>query len=184
MESGNFATVLLGGGCFWCTEAIFDRVKGIKSVVSGYSGGSRKNPTYEEVCSGKTGHAEVIKIDYDPNEISFTDILEIFFQTHDPTSLNRQGADVGEQYRSVIFYSSVEQKEISEKFIKEIEERKIFEKPIVTSVEGMSEFYPSENYHRDYYENNRESPYCRFVIELKLKKLAKDFRSKLKGNIQ
>lgn len=176
----KFESIILGGGCFWCTEAIFQRVKGITSVVSGYSGGNVANPTYELVCTGKTGHAEVVKITYDPKVITLEEILEIFFSTHDPTTLNQQGADIGTQYRSVIFYYNENQKRIAEDIIKKLESEKIWDKPIVTELMEFKNFYKAEDYHQNYYNNNTHQPYCSFVISPKLNKLKKFFKEKLK----
>lgn len=173
-------TTTLGSGCFWCTEAIFLRVKGVLKVESGYSGGSVPNPTYEAVCTGKTGHAEVCQITFDPSIISFTDLLEVFFKTHDPTTLNRQGADVGTQYRSVIFYHSEQQKSISEKIISKLNEEKIWDNKIVTEISPIRKFYKAEDYHQDYYSRNEYQPYCSFVITPKIEKFEKVFSDKLK----
>jgi len=159
----------LGGGCFWCTEAVFQRLKGVKSVVPGYAGGGKSNPTYEEVCSGKTGHAQVIQITFDPEEISYEELLDVFWQTHDPTSLDRQGADVGSQYRSAIFYHNENQHKAAEKSKKEL--MKKLSKPVVTEIVPFTKFYEAENYHHDYYNKNPVAPYCLFVIKPKLKKL-------------
>ncbi|MFP4024363.1 MAG: peptide-methionine (S)-S-oxide reductase MsrA [Thiohalospira sp.] len=169
-----------GSGCFWCTEAIFEKIKGVESVVSGYSGGRVKNPTYKEVCTGNTGHAEVVQIKYNPEIISFKDLLEIFWQTHDPTTLNRQGADVGTQYRSVIFYHTGEQKKTAEIYKKKLDEANIYKNPIVTEITKFESFYKAEDYHQDYYENNKSQPYCSFVITPKLEKFKKIFQDKLK----
>jgi peptide-methionine (S)-S-oxide reductase len=163
----EFAT--FGGGCFWCVEAVFEKLDGIKSVVSGYAGGRKENPTYKEVCSGNTGHAEVVQIEFDPLKISYEKLLEIFWQAHDPTTLNRQGADAGTQYRSVIFYHSEEQKKQAEKS-KEAA-RWNFTAPIVTEVVPLTKFYPAEDYHQDYFRNNPNAPYCAVVIRPKLEKL-------------
>ena len=165
--------IILGGGCFWCTEAIFSSLKGIHEAIPGYSGGTTVNPSYNEVCTGKTGHAEVVKITYDPETIITERILEIFFRTHDPTSLNRQGADVGTQYRSIIIYTNENQKRSALGIISEMEKEKVYEKPIVTSVENFRNFYPAEEYHRRYFEKNPEHGYCRFVIAPKMEKLRK-----------
>ena len=165
--------IILGGGCFWCTEAIFNSLKGIQEAIPGYSGGTTVNPSYNEVCTGKTGHAEVVKITYDPETITTEQILEIFFRTHDPTSLNRQGADVGTQYRSIIIYTNENQKRSALGIISEMEKEKVYEKPIVTSVENFRNFYPAEEYHRRYFEKNPEHGYCRFVIAPKMEKLRK-----------
>jgi peptide-methionine (S)-S-oxide reductase len=170
----------LGGGCFWCTEAVFLEIEGVVKVVSGYSGGHVKNPTYQQVTTGKTGHAEVIQVTFDPNVISYREILEIFFTMHDPTSLNSQGADVGTQYRSVIFYHSDEQKKIAEEFIKEMNETNIFNLPIVTKLEPFEEFYEAEDYHKNYYQRNKNQGYSRVVIAPKLEKVEKKYKEKLK----
>jgi peptide-methionine (S)-S-oxide reductase len=168
-----------GGGCFWCTEAVFLDVKGVKSVVSGYAGGQVKNPTYREVCSGLTGHAEVIQLSFDPSIVSFTELLEIFWNTHDPTTLNKQGADVGTQYRSVIFYHSPEQKEQAEQYKKQLEAAKLFKSPIVTEISPIPVFYKAENYHQNYFALNPEQGYCQYVIRPKVEKFKKQFGSKL-----
>jgi len=173
-------TATLGGGCFWCTEAVYKELKGVADVKPGYSGGHVKNPSYREVCTGNTGHAEVVQITFDPGVVSFSDILEVFFKTHDPTTLNRQGNDIGTQYRSVIFYHSEKQKEIAEKVIQLFEKEKIYDKPIVTQVEPFKAFYEAEDYHHDYYERNKNQPYCQFVITPKIEKFEKIFRDKLK----
>ena len=173
-------TATLGGGCFWCTEAIFRSLKGVESVESGYSGGHTKNPTYQEVCTGETGHAEVIQIKFNPKIITFSEILEVFFETHDPTSLNRQGADVGTQYRSVIFYHSQQQKEIAEKCIAELNKENVYGKKLVTDVSPFDHFYKAEAYHQNYFANNRAQGYCQFVIVPKMEKFRKIFKSKLK----
>lgn len=168
------------GGCFWCTEAIFQEVKGVEKVVSGYTGGFIKNPAYREVCNGTTGHAEAIQITFNPDLVSYEDLLEIFFGTHDPTTLNRQGADVGTQYRSEVFYHSEAQKEKAENYIQWIEKEKLYNKPIVTKVSPASEFYVAEEYHQDYYSQNSQQGYCQMVIAPKLEKLRKYYKSKLK----
>jgi len=159
----------LGAGCFWCVEAVFERIPGVQSVVAGYAGGSKPNPTYEEVCSGNTGHAEVAQITFDPSIVSFQKILEVYWKAHDPTTMNRQGADVGTQYRSVVFYDGEKQKLAAERSKKEAQ--RYFEDPIVTEVQPLKEFYKAENYHQDYYKDNPNAPYCTFVIRPKLKKL-------------
>ena len=169
-----------GNGCFWCTEAIFKSLKGVKEVVSGYSGGQVTNPSYKQVCSGETGHAEVVQITFNPEIISFSELLEVFWMTHDPTTLNRQGADVGTQYRSVVFYHHEEQKKLAEYYLSELTREKVFDKPIVTEISPLINFYPAENYHQDYYENNPFQGYCQFVIAPKLEKFRKVFQSKLK----
>jgi peptide-methionine (S)-S-oxide reductase len=178
IEKANF-----GGGCFWCTEAVFTAVKGVQSVTSGYMGGSIENPTYEQVCSGKTGHAEIIQIVFNPNETSFEELLLIFLKTHDPTTLNRQGADVGTQYRSVVFYESENQKNVTLEMIKQLNEQEIFSSPIVTEVSTIDVFYPAEKYHQNYYINNRYQGYCMAVIEPKLAKFATNFRDKIKPEL-
>ena len=180
MDNSKLETAIFAGGCFWCTEAFFTELKGVDKVVSGYIGGITKNPTYREVCSGTTGHAEAIKITYNPDEIAYEDLLEIFFATHDPTTLNRQGADVGTQYRSEIFYTTPEQKTAAENFVKLLEDQKIFDKKIVTKVTEAPTFYPAEDYHQDYFALNPDQPYCRAVIEPKMAKLKKNYKSKLK----
>jgi peptide-methionine (S)-S-oxide reductase len=182
MNDPKSAVAVFGGGCFWCTEAVFDELRGVKSVVSGYAGGSTKNPSYEEVCGGRTGHAEVIKIEFDPDEIAFKDLLTVFFATHDPTTLNRQGNDVGTQYRSAIFYANEEQKREAEAFIKELNDSKSFGKPVVTTLEPLGEFYEAEDYHQKYYANNPYQPYCQYMIPPKLNKLHKQFGALLKSH--
>ena len=176
----NYEKATLGGGCFWCTEAVFLEIDGVIEVVSGYSGGHVKDPTYQQVTTGRTGHAEVIQVTFDPEVISYREILEIFFTMHDPTQLNRQGADVGTQYRSVIFYHSQEQKETAEAFIKEMKETNIFNLPIVTQLEPFEAFYEAEDYHKDYYNRNKNQGYSRIVIAPKLDKVQKRFKEKLK----
>ena len=176
----NNEIATFAGGCFWCTEALFLEVKGVKKVVSGYIGGTIKNPTYKEVCTGTTGHAEAIQITFDPTLVAYEDLLEIFFGTHDPTTLNRQGADVGTQYRSEIFYYTTAQKEAAEHYIQLIEKEKLYSKPIVTKVSPASEFYAAEDYHQNYYNENSSQGYCQMVIAPKLEKLRKYYSSKLK----
>lgn len=173
-------TATLGGGCFWCTEAVFDSVKGVEEVTSGYSGGHKENPTYQEVCSETTGHAEAVQVMFDPDEISFKEILGIFFATHDPTTLNRQGNDVGESYRSAVFYHSAQQKEIADDVIKEITEQAIFDAEIVTEVTEFTNFFPAEDYHQNYFENNPNQPYCAAVVSPKVSKFRKTFADRLK----
>jgi peptide-methionine (S)-S-oxide reductase len=175
---------VFGGGCFWCTEAVFDELRGVRSVVSGYAGGSVQNPTYEQVCGGRTGHAEVIRIEYDPTQITFKDLLTVFFATHDPTTLNRQGNDVGTQYRSTVLYANEAQKRQAEAFIKELNDSKAFSNPVVTTVEPLDEFYIAEGYHQKYYANNPYQPYCQYMIPPKLNKLHKQFRELLKSHGQ
>ena len=172
---------VFGGGCFWCTEAVFDELEGVVSVLPGYAGGRLKNPTYEKVCSGETGHAEVIRIEFNPRQIAFNDLLTVFFTTHDPTTLNRQGADVGTQYRSVVFYVDEEQRRQAESFIKELNDATSFGRPVVTTVEPLKEFYPAEDYHRKYYANNAYQPYCQITIPPKLNKLHRQFSELLKS---
>lgn len=174
-------TATFGAGCFWCVEAIFQRVKGVISVESGYMGGTVKNPTYREVCTGRTGHAEVCQLTYDPSVISFDELLEIFWQTHDPTTLNRQGADVGTQYRSVIFYHSEFQKQRAEYFKDKLNQEKAFNAPVVTEISPASAFYKAEDYHQNYYNLNPNQGYCTFVIAPKLEKFKKVFSNKLKN---
>jgi len=180
VSKSNTDMATFGAGCFWCTEAVFQELKGIESVVSGYAGGNIPNPTYEQVCTGKTGHAEVCQILFDPAIISFTELLEVFWKTHDPTTLNRQGADTGTQYRSVIFYHNDEQKELAEKYKSKLGEAGIFDKPIVTEISKFTKFYPAEKYHQEYYNSNSNQPYCSFVITPKLEKFKKVFADKLK----
>ncbi|HEY0673579.1 MAG TPA: peptide-methionine (S)-S-oxide reductase MsrA [Longimicrobiales bacterium] len=173
------ATATLAGGCFWCLEAAFLRVRGIQRVESGYSGGHVDNPGYRAVCTGQTGHAEVVQIDFDPAQISYRELLEMFFAIHDPTTLNRQGADVGTQYRSAIFYHDEAQKQEAERVIAELSEEKIWGAPIVTEVVPLEKFYPAEDYHREYYDRNPEQGYCQVVISPKLSKLRQKFADKL-----
>lgn len=173
-------TATFGNGCFWCTEAVFQQIEGVEKVVSGYIGGTVKNPTYREVCTGLTGHAEAIQITYDPKKVGFEELLEIFWQTHDPTTLNRQGADVGTQYRSAIFFHSDEQRKLSETYKQKLNEAGAFDKPIVTEITAASVFYPAEDYHQNYYNLNGKAPYCAYVITPKLEKLKKVFAEKLK----
>lgn len=169
-----------GMGCFWCSEALFERLNGVVSVRSGYEGGHVANPTYEDVCSGTTGHAEVIEVSYDPTKINYDELLEVFWKSHDPTTLNRQGEDVGTQYRSVIFYHSEEQKTLAEKYKAELNNTNAFGKKVVTIIEAAKPFYTAENYHQNYFNNNKNQPYCRLVILPKLEKLEKVFKEKLK----
>ncbi len=177
-QSKEIAT--LGGGCFWCLEAAYDEVEGVEKVVSGYAGGDVPNPTYQQICSGATGHAEVVQVIFDPETISYRELLEIFFTIHDPTTLNRQGADVGTQYRSVIFTHTEKQREGAEAMIEELGASERWSSPIVTQVEPLDTFYPAEDYHQDYYAHHRGQPYCRAVIAPKLQKLHKTFKPKLK----
>jgi peptide-methionine (S)-S-oxide reductase len=178
IDTATFAT-----GCFWCTEAIFRELKGVLSVTSGYSGGTKPNPTYKEVCSGETGYAECVQVVYEPDKISYDELLEVFFEVHDPTSLNRQGADVGTQYRSAIFYHTPEQKEKAEYYKNELDKSSAYNKPIVTEISPFTKFYPAEDYHQEYYANNKNTnPYCSIVIRPKLEKFEKVFAQKLKTN--
>jgi peptide-methionine (S)-S-oxide reductase len=179
-KTNKMELATFGGGCFWCTEAVFKELKGVESVTSGYSGGHVINPAYREVTSGTTGHAEVIEIEFDPAVISFQELLEVFWATHDPTTLNRQGADVGPQYRSVIFYHNEKQQEIAEEIKQKLNDEKVFDKPVVTEISPWENFYRAENYHQDYYENNPAQGYCQFVIVPKLDKFRKIFKDKLK----
>ncbi len=168
-------------GCFWCTEALFARVEGVKSIIPGYSGGKIENPSYEQVCTGTTGHAEAAQIEFDPDIVSFEKLLDIFWHTHDPTTLNRQGNDIGTQYRSAIFYHDEEQKQIAEKSKKDLEESHVFSDPIVTEIVPLIKYYPAENYHAKYYEQNQNAPYCKFVIEPKIEKMLNQYRNELKS---
>lgn len=175
-------TVVLGGGCFWCTEAVFKMLKGIISVCPGYAGGTLENPTYEQVSVGNTGHVEVVQVTYDASFVSLETILTVFFGSHDPTTLNRQGNDIGEQYRSVIFYTTNEQRDVCEKFIHELNDSHELGKPIVTTVEPLLKFWKAETYHQDYYAQNKTAPYCQVVINPKLEKVQKKFASMLSTN--
>ena len=179
----NIKEITFGNGCFWCTEAIFETLKGVKKVTSGYMGGHTKNPTYKEVCSGSTGHAEVIHLEYDADELSFDELLLVFFKTHNPTTLNRQGNDVGTQYRSAIFYYTDEQKQRAEAMIKRLTDENVFDRPIVTEVTPATEFYNAEDYHQNYFNNNPGNPYCSAVIQPKLYKFAKEFTEKIKPEL-
>ena len=178
---GREETITLGGGCFWCTEAVLARLKGVSSAFLGYSGGRVPNPTYEQMSTGATGHAEVVQVTYDPAVITTRQMLEVFFSTHDPTTPNQQGADIGTQYRSVIFYHTEEQRRAAEAYIRELTEKKAYDAPIVTRLEPFGAFYPAEEYHERYYERNRNAPYSRVVIAPKVEKLQKKFGDKLKG---
>ena len=180
MNTNNLDTITLGAGCFWCVEAIFTELNGVNSVISGYMGGKVKNPTYKEVCSGLTGHAEVAQITYDPSVVSFDEILQVFWQTHDPTTLNRQGNDVGTQYRSAVFYHNDEQKTKSEKYKKELNESGAWDNDIVTEISPASVFYPAEDYHQNYFALHGEESYCKFVVGPKVEKFKKVFKEKLK----
>jgi peptide-methionine (S)-S-oxide reductase len=172
--------ITFGAGCFWCVEAVYSDLNGVESVVSGYAGGTVKNPSYKEVCTGNTGHAEVCQITYNPSVISYKELLEVFWQVHDPTTLNRQGGDVGTQYRSAIFYHTDEQKQVAEEFLKTLNEEKVFPDPIVTEITAINNFYPAEDYHQDYFELNGDNPYCQAVVRPKLEKFRKVFKDKLK----
>lgn len=172
-------TAVLANGCFWCTEAVFLMLKGVKSVTPGYTGGKTENPGYEQVAGGNTGHAEAIKIEYDPAVISYDDLLAVFFNTHDPTTLNRQGNDVGTEYRSAIFYADEDQRIKAEALIRELNDSKAYDKPVVTEISPLVKFYPAEEYHRNYYKNNADQPYCQLVIAPKLEKMQKRFKSLL-----
>jgi peptide-methionine (S)-S-oxide reductase len=178
-EAGSKIAVF-AGGCFWCTAAIFSQMKGVQKVVSGYSGGKVKNPTYKEVCTGLTGHAECTQITYDPEQVTFSELLEVFWMTHDPTTLNRQGADTGTQYRSAIFYMDEEQKQEAVDYKAKLEKEKIWSNPVVTEITKFDKFYPAEDYHQDYYQNNPNQGYCNIVITPKIEKFKKIFANKLK----
>ncbi|KAF2333083.1 peptide-methionine (S)-S-oxide reductase MsrA [Flavobacterium daemonense] len=179
-KASNLETITLGGGCYWCVEAVYENLDGVKSVVSGFSGGNVPNPTYEEVCTGETGHAEVVQITYDKNITDINEIFKVFFTVHDPTTLNRQGADVGTQYRSVIFYKNDEQRKAAQSIIAELNKAKVYSNPIVTKVEPFKAFYKAEDYHQNYYANNKNQPYCKMVIQPKIEKFEKVFKDKLK----
>lgn len=181
MGMTNEQTAVFGGGCFWCIEAVFNRLTGVKSAVSGYMGGHVDKPTYRQVCNGDTGHVEVVQVTFDPSEISYRDLLEVFFTVHDPTTVNRQGNDEGEQYRSVIFYTSDEQEREAEEAIAALNAAKAFPEPIVTSVEPAATFCPAEDYHQLYYDNNATQPYCQVVIAPKLRKFEKKFGEKMRA---
>lgn len=181
-EDKTEATAILGGGCFWCTEAVFQRIKGVTKVESGYSGGAIKNPTYKEICTGKTGHAEVIKITYNPEILPYADLLRIFFSTHDPTTLNRQGYDSGTQYRSVIFFRDENEQKVAEEVKEEM--KTYFDDPIVTEVSHLAAYYPAEDYHQNYYNQNGQQPYCRAVIDPKVQKLRSLFKDRLKAETE
>ncbi len=179
--TGKTETATLAAGCFWCVETVFSRLKGVDKVVSGYTGGAAPNPSYHEVCSGTTGHAEAVRVEFDPDEISFEALLEVFWRTHDPTTLNRQGADVGTQYRSAIFYHDKQQRRIAESSKRAAEEAKLWPAPFVTEIVPAGPFFEAEPYHQNYYEMNPHQTYCRLVIEPKIRKLHKDFAGKLKS---
>jgi methionine-S-sulfoxide reductase len=176
MNDGTLETATFGSGCFWCTEAVFQQLRGVKSVTSGYSGGTLADPTYEQVCTGRTGHAEVVQVAYDPAEISFADLLKVFWQTHDPTTLNRQGNDVGTQYRSAVFYHNDQQRQTAEQYKRQLNASGAFGSPIVTEITPFVSFYPAENYHQNYFRSNPAQSYCAFVIRPKVEK----FRNELK----
>lgn len=176
----DLQTATLAGGCFWCLEAVFDEIRGVHGVESGYSGGNMPNPSYREVCNGDTGHAEVVQVHFDPGIVSYRDLLNVFFAIHDPTSLNRQGADVGTQYRSAIFYHDEEQKKVAEELIRELNAQKIWDKPIVTQVEKLDKFYMAEDYHQEYFARNPYQPYCMAVVAPKVSKFRKHFLEMLK----
>ncbi|MEM1406892.1 MAG: peptide-methionine (S)-S-oxide reductase MsrA [Bacteroidota bacterium] len=174
-------TATLGAGCFWCIEAVFQRIEGVIEVVSGYTGGKVKDPTYREICGGRTGHAEVAQITFDPSIVSFEEILEVFWVSHDPTTLNRQGADVGTQYRSAVFYHDQEQKEMAERSRKTLDESKVYNDPVVTEITELGPFYKAEDYHQNYFNNNVEQPYCQFVVKPKVDKVKRVFADKIKS---
>ncbi|HOJ00969.1 MAG TPA: peptide-methionine (S)-S-oxide reductase MsrA [Anaerolineaceae bacterium] len=178
-KTNDLQVAVFGNGCFWCTEAIFSQLKGVVSVTSGYAGGHTLNPTYQQVCSDTTGHAEVVRITFDPLLITYADLLEVFWQTHDPTTPNRQGNDIGSQYRSIILYGDEGQKQIAQQMLNDLEERKVFPAPVVTEIVPLKEFYPAEDYHQEYYFLNKAQPYCQFVISPKLEKFKKKFSEKL-----
>lgn len=172
-------TITLGGGCFWCIEAVYQQLEGVTSVMPGYAGGTTKNPTYEQVCTGNTGHAEVIQVKFDPSMISFEEILDVFWKVHDPTTLNRQGPDVGTQYRSIILYQNQKQKDIAEKSRQELDKSGFYPDPVVTEIVPLTEFYKAEAYHVNYYRNNPNQPYCTYMIKPKLEKFEKIFKDKV-----
>lgn len=180
VDSNQYEVITLGAGCFWCVEAVFERLNGVQKVVSGYSGGKIPNPTYKEVCSGLTGHAEVVQVTYNPSEIEIETLLEVFFKTHNPTTPNRQGADVGTQYRSSIFFHTDEQKEVALKVISKLNAARIWPEPIVTEIVAFTKFFKAEDYHQDYFANNRTQPYCQAVINPKISKLEDVFKDLLK----
>jgi peptide methionine sulfoxide reductase msrA/msrB len=179
-SKGNLETIVLGGGCYWCVEAVYDNLQGVKSVYSGFAGGTVENPSYEEVCTGKTGAAEVVEITYDKSITNLDEIFKVFFTVHDPTTLNRQGADVGTQYRSAIFYKNEDQKKTAQSIIDELNASKVYSSKIVTTLEPFKKFYKAEEYHQNYYENNKDKPYCQFVIQPKIEKFEKVFKDRLK----
>lgn len=177
----NLETITLGGGCYWCVEAVYEKLVGVKSVVSGFAGGKTSNPSYEEVCTGNTGHAEVVQITYDKNATTLDEIFQVFFTVHNPTTLNRQGDDIGTQYRSVIFFKNAEQKSAALTIIATLNKAKVYDSPIVTAVEPLTQFYKAEAYHQNYYENNKNQRYCKLVIQPKIEKFEKIFKSRLKN---
>jgi peptide-methionine (S)-S-oxide reductase len=179
-HNGSYELATFGAGCFWCVEAVFQSLKGVEKVVSGYSGGHVKNPTYKQVCAGTTGHAEVCQIHYDPQVITFDELLEVFWSTHDPTTPNRQGNDIGPQYRSVVFYHNENQKELTEKYKETLNASGAFQNPIVTEITAFKDFYIAEDYHQEYYDLNPNQPYCTYIIQPKMEKLRKIFKEKLK----
>ena len=178
--NGNLQQITLGGGCFWCLEAVYEQLKGVTAVVSGYAGGSVANPSYKLVCSGTTGHAEVVQLTFDPDVISLREILEVFFTIHDPTTLNRQGADVGTQYRSAIFYQDDSQRQVAEQVMAEVEAGNIWDRPVVTELTALEKFYPAEDYHQEYYRNNPNQGYCRVVVAPKVAKFRQKYFNRLK----
>lgn len=180
MDNSSLDTITLGAGCFWCVEAVFQQLKGVEKVTSGYSGGTVKNPSYKEVCMGTTGHAEVAQIVYDPKVVSLPEILEVFWKTHDPTTLNRQGHDVGTQYRSAIFYRNEEQRKIAEEYKKKVDESGAYDAPLVTEIKPLINFYPAEDYHQNYFNQNGDQPYCQYVIQPKVDKFKAVFKDKVK----
>ena len=182
--SDSVSQATLGGGCFWCLEAVFEQLNGVKSVESGYAGGDAPNPSYEQVCTGRTGHAEVVQVTFDPDEIAFRDLLDVFFTLHDPTTKNRQGGDVGTQYRSIVLYHDEDQRQTAEDVIRDFEKAGVWDDPIVTEVEPLSEFYPAEAHHQEYYRNNVWQPYCQAVIAPKVAKLRQKFLERLKPDFQ
>ena len=181
MNSSRTETATLGGGCFWCLEAVFEMVRGVHKVVSGYSGGHVRDPSYEQVCTGTTGHAEVVQVSFDPEVLPYEELIEMFFAFHDPTTLDRQGADVGPQYRSVVFYHSPEQEETARRVIAKLEAEGVWDRPIVTQVKPFAEFFPAEDYHQGYYRKNPDAAYCAVVISPKVARLRREYSSRLKG---
>ena len=179
-KQSNFESITLAGGCYWCVEAVYENLNGVQSAISGYAGGQNANPTYEDVSTGSSGYAEVVQITYDKNITNLDEIFKVFFTVHDPTTLNRQGADVGTQYRSAIFYKNEVQKKAAQTVINDLKKAKIYDSPIVTTIEPLTKFYKAESYHQNYYENNKTQPYCQMVIQPKMEKFEKLFKSKLK----